>query len=79
MIARGHELTTHTYHHRRMADVTKAIFFEELKLAELAYQEATGRPVPTFMRFPYASYLEENMEWLREWSYLVIEGEDTVD
>lgn len=79
MIARGHELTTHTYHHRRMADVTKAVFFEELKLAELAYQEATGRPVPTFMRFPYASYREENLEWLREWSYLVIEGEDTVD
>ena len=79
MIARGHELTTHTYHHRRMADVTKAVFLEELKWAELAYQEATGRPVPTFMRFPYASYREENLEWLREWNYLVIEGEDTVD
>lgn len=74
MIARGHELTTHTYHHRRMADVTKAVFLEELKWAELAYQEATGRPVPTFMRFPYASYREENLEWLREWNYLVIEG-----
>ena len=79
MIARGHELTTHTYHHRRMADVTKAVFFEELKWAELAYQEATGRPVPTFMRFPYASYRDENLEWLREWNYLVIEGVDTVD
>ncbi|WP_254635093.1 polysaccharide deacetylase family protein [Paenibacillus sp. GbtcB18] len=79
MLARGHELTTHTYHHRRMADVTKAVFFEELKLAELAYQEATGRPVPAFMRFPYASYREENLEWLREWNYLVVEGEDTVD
>ncbi|RJE90420.1 polysaccharide deacetylase family protein [Paenibacillus sp. 1011MAR3C5] len=79
MLARGHELTTHTYHHRRMADVTKEVFFEELKLAELAYQEATGRPAPTFMRFPYASYREENLEWLREWNYLLIEGEDTVD
>ncbi|SEG78687.1 polysaccharide deacetylase family protein [Paenibacillus sp. UNC499MF] len=79
MIARGHELTTHTYHHRRMADVTKAVFFEELKLAELAYQEATGRPVPAYLRFPYASYREENLEWLREWNYLVVEGEDTVD
>ncbi|MFF2158567.1 polysaccharide deacetylase family protein [Paenibacillus chitinolyticus] len=79
MLARGHELTTHTYHHRRMAEVTKAVFFEELKLAELAYQEATGRPVPAFMRFPYASYREENLEWLREWNYLVVEGEDTVD
>jgi peptidoglycan/xylan/chitin deacetylase (PgdA/CDA1 family) len=79
MLVRGHELTTHTYHHRRMADVTKAVFFEELRLAELAYQEATGRSVPTFMRFPYASYREENLEWLREWNYLVIEGEDTVD
>ncbi|MCR2805588.1 polysaccharide deacetylase family protein [Paenibacillus soyae] len=79
MIARGHELTTHTYHHRRMADVTKAVFFEELKLAELAYQEATGRPAPAFMRFPYASYRQENLEWLREWNYVLVEGEDTVD
>ncbi|QTH39789.1 polysaccharide deacetylase family protein [Cohnella sp. LGH] len=79
ILARGHELAMHTYHHRRMADVTRAVFFEELKLAELAYQEATGRPVPTFMRFPYASYREENLEWLREWNYLDIEGEDTVD
>ncbi|TYP76637.1 polysaccharide deacetylase family protein [Paenibacillus methanolicus] len=79
MLARGHELATHTYYHRRMADVTKAVFFEELQLAELAYQEATGRPVPTFLRFPYASYREENLAWLREWNYLVVEGEDTVD
>ncbi|MFD0589126.1 polysaccharide deacetylase family protein [Paenibacillus sp. GCM10027627] len=79
MIARGHELTTHTYHHRRMADVTKDVFFEELKLAELAYQEATGRSVPTMLRFPYASYREDNLEWLREWNYLLIEGVDTVD
>ncbi|OXS59320.1 polysaccharide deacetylase [Cohnella sp. CIP 111063] len=79
MLARGHELATHTYHHRRMADVTKAVFFEELRLAELAYQEATGRPVPALIRFPYASYRDENMEWLREWNYLLIEGEDTVD
>ncbi len=79
MIARGHELTTHTYHHRRMSDVSRAVFFEELKLAELAYQEATGRPVPTFMRFPYASYREDNLAWLREWNYLLVEGEDTVD
>lgn len=79
MLARGHELTTHTYHHRRMADVSKDVFFEELKLAELAYQEATGRPVPTLMRFPYASYREENLGWLQEWNYLDIEGVDTVD
>jgi len=79
MLARGHELTMHTYHHRRMADVPKPVFFEELKLAELAYQEATGRPAPALIRFPYASYREENLEWLREWNYLLIEGEDTVD
>ncbi|MWC30535.1 polysaccharide deacetylase family protein [Paenibacillus sp. MMS18-CY102] len=79
MIARGHELTTHTYHHRRMGDVAKSVFFEELRLAELAYQEATGRAAPAIMRFPYASYREENLAWLREWNYLAIEGEDTVD
>ncbi|QJC50889.1 polysaccharide deacetylase family protein [Paenibacillus albicereus] len=79
MLARGHEIATHTYHHRRMGEVSRAVFFEEMMLAELAYQEATGRPVPTFMRFPYASFREENLGWLREWDYYLVEGEDTVD
>ncbi|WP_233516724.1 polysaccharide deacetylase family protein [Paenibacillus curdlanolyticus] len=79
LLARGHELAMHTYHHRRMADVTKDVFFEELKMTELAYQEATGRPAPSLIRFPYASYREENLAWLREWNYRVIEGVDTVD
>lgn len=69
----------HTYHHRRMADVSKAVFYEELKQSELAYQEATGRPAPVIIRFPYASYQQENLEWLRAWNYVVVEGEDTVD
>lgn len=79
LLARGHELAMHTYHHRRMAEVSRDVFFEELQLAELAYQEATGRAAPALLRFPYASYREENLEWLREWDYLLVEGEDTVD
>jgi hypothetical protein len=62
-----------------MAEVSKEVFFEELKLTELAYQEATGLACPTFMRFPYRSYKEENIAWLAEWGYIDIEGEDSGD
>jgi hypothetical protein len=62
-----------------MAEVSKEVFFEELKLTELAYQEATGLACPTFMRFPYRSYNEENITWLAEWGYIDIEGEDSGD
>jgi peptidoglycan/xylan/chitin deacetylase (PgdA/CDA1 family) len=79
LLSRGHELAPHTYHHRRMAEVSKEVFFEELKLTELAYQEATGLACPTFMRFPYRSFKEENIAWLAEWGYIDIEGEDSGD
>jgi len=80
ILSRGHVLAPHTYHHRRMAQVPKAVFLEQLKLTELAYQDATGLPCPNFMRFPYYSCREENLDWLTEWGdYLDIEGVDCGD
>lgn len=80
ILSRGHVLASHTYHHRRMAQVPKSVFMEQLKLTELAYQDATGLPCPNFMRFPYCSFLEENLDWLTEWGeYLDIEGVDCGD
>ncbi|MEK5252076.1 polysaccharide deacetylase family protein [Paenibacillus sp. FSL F4-0125] len=80
ILSRGHVLAPHTYHHRRMAQVPKAVFLEQLKLTELAYQDATGLPSPNFMRFPYCSFREENLDWLTEWGgYLDIEGVDCGD
>jgi peptidoglycan/xylan/chitin deacetylase (PgdA/CDA1 family) len=79
VLNRGHELAPHTYHHRAMAQVSREIFFEELKLTELAYQEATGRPCPLYFRFPYRSYREENLDWLAEWGYVDVEGDSSDD
>jgi peptidoglycan/xylan/chitin deacetylase (PgdA/CDA1 family) len=79
LLSRGHELAPHTYYHRRMAEVSREVFFDELMLSELAYQEATGLACPTFMRFPYRSYNEEKIAWLAEWGYIDIEGEDSGD
>jgi peptidoglycan/xylan/chitin deacetylase (PgdA/CDA1 family) len=79
IMTRGHILAPHSYHHRRMDQVPKPVFFEELRLTELAYQEATGLPCPTFMRFPYYSYTAETLEWLAEWGYTDIEGDDSGD
>ncbi|MBM7691748.1 peptidoglycan/xylan/chitin deacetylase (PgdA/CDA1 family) [Peribacillus deserti] len=79
LIARGHELASHSYNHRRMSQISKEVFFEELKETELAYQEATGRPCPNFFRFPYLNYNEENLSWLSEWRYHSITGDDTKD
>ncbi|MBS4223643.1 polysaccharide deacetylase family protein [Lederbergia citrea] len=79
IIARGHELAPHSYHHRRMGEIPKNVFFEEMKLTELAYQEATGSPCPTFFRFPYLHFREENLNWLTELGYVDIEGDDSRD
>lgn len=80
ILSRGHVLAPHTYHHRRMAQVPKTVFLEQLKLTELAYQDATGLACPTFMRFPYCSFREENLDWLDEWGgYRDIEGVDSGD
>ncbi|WP_042168513.1 polysaccharide deacetylase family protein [Paenibacillus gorillae] len=79
IISRGHVLAPHTYHHRRMAQVPKPVFLEQLKMTELAFQDATGLPCPTFMRFPYCSFREENLDWLAERNYIDIEGIDSGD
>jgi peptidoglycan-N-acetylglucosamine deacetylase len=79
IIARGHILAPHTYHHRCMEQLPKHLFLEQLRWTELAYQDATGLPCPTFMRFPYCSFTEENLEWLAEMGYTDIEGEDSGD
>ncbi|MEC0088908.1 polysaccharide deacetylase family protein [Paenibacillus macquariensis] len=79
ILSRGHVLAPHTYYHRRMAQVPKSVFMEELQLTELAYQDATGLPCPSLMRFPYFSFEQENLEWLAELGYLDIEGFDSGD
>ncbi|MCM3630893.1 polysaccharide deacetylase family protein [Paenibacillus glycanilyticus] len=79
ILARGHVLAPHSYHHRRMAQIPRHVFFEELKLTELAYQDAAGQPCPAFMRFPYRSFMPENLAWLAEWGYTNVEGEDSGD
>ncbi|WP_175639431.1 polysaccharide deacetylase family protein [Metabacillus schmidteae] len=79
LISRGHELASHSYHHRRMSELSKEVFLKELKETELAFQEATGQPCPNFFRFPYLNYNEQNLSWLSEWGYHSIKGNDTGD
>lgn len=79
LVVRGHELAPHTYHHRRMAEVSKHVFYEELMQTELAYQDATGLPCPNFMRFPYRSYSEQSLDWLTAFGYVDVEGIDSGD
>lgn len=80
IIKRGHELAHHSYHHRRMGEIPdRETFCEELKLAELAYQEATGLASPAFFRYPYLHYREDNQTWLSELAYVEAEGGDSGD
>ncbi|WP_165861139.1 polysaccharide deacetylase family protein [Paenibacillus paeoniae] len=79
IIRRGHALAPHSYYHRRMAQIPKHVFMEELKAVELAYQEATGLPCPAYMRFPYSSYNDERLLWLDEAGYVDVEGVESFD
>lgn len=79
VLARGHELALHSYHHRRMSQLPKEVFIEEIQENELAYQEATGLAAPSLIRFPYLDHSQENLEWLTELGYFYIAGEDSGD
>ncbi|MBO1004811.1 polysaccharide deacetylase family protein [Pseudogracilibacillus auburnensis] len=79
IIYRGHEIAPHTYHHRRIGEISKEVFWEEMQMAELAYQEATGLACPTFFRSPYNHYRDENLEWFKELGYYNIRGDISDD
>lgn len=70
MVAEGHTVGNHTFHHPDMSKIsTKEAFAKELSELESLYQETTGQPLTKFYRPPQGKYSEANLQMAKEMGY----------
>ena len=70
MIAEGHTVGNHTFHHPDMSKIaTKKSFSEELESLEKLFEETTGQTMTRFYRPPQGKYSESNLQMAKELGY----------
>ena len=70
MVAEGHIVGNHTYHHWDMSKISDpARFSQELESLESLYRETTGQEMKKFYRPPQGIYSEENLKMAQELGY----------
>lgn len=70
MIAEGHTVGNHTFHHPDMSRIsTKESFNEELQSLENLYEQVTGQEMSRFYRPPQGLYSESNLKMANELGY----------
>lgn len=73
MVAEGHTVGNHTYHHPDMSAIAdKAAFERELKATEDAYEQIVGAPMPKVYRPPQGKYNENNLCLARDLGYTTV-------
>ena len=70
MIAEGHIVGNHTYHHKDMSQLSEtSAFSEELTSVETLYKEITGQEMKKFYRPPQGKYSESNLKMAKDMGY----------
>ena len=70
MVAEGHFVGNHTYHHPDMSKMTdKASFEKEIKDFENLYKEITGEECARFYRPPQGKYSQNNLKMAKDMGY----------
>lgn len=70
MVAEGHTVGNHTFHHPDMSKIsTMETFSQELQSLEALYQETTGQPMKRYYRPPQGKYSESNLKMAKELGY----------
>lgn len=72
MVAEGHTVGNHTYHHPNMTQKDQETFTQELQSVEQAFQELTGQPMPKFYRPPEGKFSDENLRWAQSLGYKTV-------
>ncbi len=73
MVAEGHTVANHTYHHPDMSAIaTKEAFLAELSATEEAFSEITGQEMPKLYRPPQGKYSEQNLQVANELGYTTV-------
>ena len=70
MIAEGHTVGNHTYHHWDMSKIGEMEQFrQELESLETLYRDTTGQELAKFYRPPQGIYSEKNLEMAQQLGY----------
>lgn len=70
MVAEGHTVGNHTYHHRDMGTISdKSVFEKEMVDVEKLYEEITGQKLAKFYRPPQGKYSVSNLQMAKEMGY----------
>lgn len=70
MVAEGHIVGNHTYHHPDMSKISsKEAFQKELGDLETLFQQTTGQPMKKFYRPPQGKYSEANLQMAKDMGY----------
>ena len=69
MVAEGHTVANHSYHHPDMTKKTTEEFKEEMLLIEKKYQEITGKEMEKFYRPPQGKYNTATLKQAKELGY----------
>ncbi len=73
MVAEGHIVGNHTYHHPDMSQISDAqALKKELSDLEELYLQTTGQEMPKFYRPPQGKYSENNLKCAQELGYNTI-------
>ncbi|MDO5422998.1 MAG: polysaccharide deacetylase family protein [Eubacteriales bacterium] len=70
MVAEGHTVGNHTYHHPDMSKIsTTEQFSAELKAVEELFESITGQPISPYYRPPQGKYSEANLQMAKDLGY----------
>ncbi|MBQ8683095.1 MAG: polysaccharide deacetylase family protein [Clostridia bacterium] len=70
MVAEGHTVGNHTYHHPDMSGIAdETVFRQELELVEVKYKEVTGKDLPALYRPPQGKYSQQNLAMAKAAGY----------
>lgn len=73
MVAEGHMVGNHTYHHPDMSSISdQAAFQKELESLEALFQETTGQTMSKYYRPPQGKYNVENLRQAKALGYKTI-------
>lgn len=73
MVAEGHTVGNHTYHHPDMSKIsTLDAFSKEINDLETLYKESVGKKITKYYRPPQGKYSESNLKMAKELGYKTV-------
>lgn len=72
MVAEGHQVANHTYHHPDLSKVSQDKFQQEISQLDQEFQTLTGTVLAKFLRPPMGNYSASSLSWADDMGYTTI-------